>query len=72
MVTTVGAILWIFHLGARRGRTVVEVFSQKADAAVVDVLKKRWPWPGPDVGTRGPGPQAPSAPEETPPAPDSD
>jgi len=31
------------HLGARRGRTIVEVFSRRADAAVVEVLRRRWP-----------------------------
>ena len=40
---TIAALLLSAHLGARRGRTVVEVFSRRADAAVVEVLRRRWP-----------------------------
>lgn len=40
---TVAAILTILHIGARRGRSPVEVFSKRADAAVVEVLRRRWP-----------------------------
>lgn len=31
-------------LAVRRGRTIVEAFSVRADAAVVQVLKRRWPF----------------------------
>jgi hypothetical protein len=41
---TVAAILVCIHLGARRGRTVVEVVSSRADAEVVKVFRLRWPW----------------------------
>jgi hypothetical protein len=43
VVATVVAILFCAHFGAVRGRTVVEVLSRRADAAVVEVLKRRWP-----------------------------
>jgi len=40
---TIAALLVLAHLGAARGRTIVEAASRRADAAVVDVLRRRWP-----------------------------
>jgi hypothetical protein len=44
VVITVAALLASIHLGVRRGRTLVEALSTRADAAVVDVLRRRWPF----------------------------
>lgn len=44
---TILAMLVCFHLGARRHRTVLEVLSRRADAALVEVLVRRWPFAKP-------------------------
>jgi putative intracellular protease/amidase len=48
---TVTALLVLasWAVAVRRGRTVVEAFSPRADAVVVELLKRRWPF---GTGTR--------------------
>ena len=41
---TIGALLVGAHLAAARGRSIVEAFSLRADAAVVEVVRRRWPF----------------------------
>jgi hypothetical protein len=57
MTVTLVALLVCIHLGATRGRTLVEAFSLRADRAVVEVLRRRWPFFSPP-----PPPRAPDAP----------
>lgn len=67
---TIVAMLVQAHLGATRGRTIVEVISRRADAAVVEVLRRRWPLyrppeAAPDGAAESP-PDAPPAESATP------
>jgi len=44
ILTTVICIMAIAVVGARRGRTIVEVVSVRADTAVVEVMQRRLAW----------------------------
>lgn len=56
---TVLCLLGCAHLGARRGRTFLEPLSLRMDAAVVEVLRRRWPWQPERAPV--PSPQVPQA-----------
>ena len=43
-VVTILLVFACWAVAVRRGRTIVEAFSPRADAAVVEVLKRRWPF----------------------------
>ena len=53
-VIGLSATIAVLACALRYGRTAVELFSLKADAAVVATLKKRFKPPSPPAG-RGPG-----------------
>ena len=44
---TVALLIASWALAVRRGRTVIEALSPRADAAVVEVAKRRWPLSAP-------------------------
>ena len=50
---TIACLLLQAHLGVKRGRTIVGAFSLRADAAVVEVLRRRWPLAPPEEGADG-------------------
>ena len=46
VTVTIAAILVSIHLATRRGRTLLEFVSTRADGEVVKVFRRRWPWGG--------------------------